>query len=126
MTRTLLIAALLLSTIACNESKKETAEEAATVTTPETPAVAPAPHEYALKANYSSAFEAGDAKQGDIVVELWKQFDDDMLDKGKDFFADTVTMWSAEGWKYHGTSDSLLKMVKADRSKYSAAKSVLV
>ena len=126
MTKTLPIAALLLFTLACNSDSTV----ATTDTTAATPAVtevaATVAHTFAVKPTYSGAFEIGDYKQADIVVELWKQYDDNTLDKGKDYFADTVTMWMADGWQYHGTRDSLLKLTKKSRSEYGTVKSVLV
>ena len=126
MIKTLPIAALLLFTIACNDNKTEPATEA-TAETPatETPAPAP-PHEYAVKATYSSSFEIGDPKNGDAIIELWKQFDEYTLDMGMDKFADSVTIWMNDGWKYYGTRDSLMKMMKKLRGEYSAVKSVVV
>ncbi len=126
MTKTLLITALLLSAIACNESKTETATEPATVAAGTEATPAAAPHEYAVKSSYSSAFEIGDYSQADKVVELWKQYDDNTLEKGLDMFADTVTMMMADGWRYHGTKDSLMKLTKVERAKYSTVKSKIV
>jgi len=128
MTRSLTIAALLLFTVACNSNKTEPAAEPTTVSpTTEPPVSSPAPpHEYAVKATYSSAFEIGDHKLGDIIVELWKQYDENTLDKGLDYFADTVTMWMADGWRFHGTRDSLMKLTKKSRADYSSMKAVVV
>jgi hypothetical protein len=91
------------------------------------PAATPAPpHQYAVNATYSSAFEMGDVSQADKVVELWKQYDGNTLDKGLDYFADTVTLWMYDGWKYHGTRDSLMNLMKKKRVEYSSVNSVVV
>jgi hypothetical protein len=125
MTKALTVAALLLFSVSCNDTKTEAAAEPAADTTAEASAPAP-PHQYAVKANYSSSFELGDPNQADKVIELWKQFDENALEKGLDLFADTVTVWMADGWKYHGTRDSLMKIMKKVRGDYGAVKSVLV
>jgi hypothetical protein len=124
MTKALTVAALLLFSVSCNDAKKEAAIEPAADTTAAAPAPAP-PHQYAVKATYSSSFELGDPAQADKVIELWKQYDENTLDKGSEYFADTVTVWDATGWRYHGTKDSLLTMVKKMRSALSASKSVV-
>ncbi len=126
MTKTLTMAAMLLFTISCNSDKTETAAENTTVAdAAETPAPVPA-HAYAVKATYSSSFEIGDPKNGDAIIELWKQFDENTLDMGMDKFADTVTLWMNDGWKYYGTRDSLMKIMKKLRGEYSDVKSVVV
>ena len=126
MTRSLPIAALLLFTVACNSNKTEPAAEPTTVApATETPAPAPQKHEYATKPWYSSDFEIGDFKQGDIVVELWKQFDDNTIEKGLDYFADTVSMSGADGFRFTGTRDSLMKMVKKMRGGFSAYRTTI-
>ena len=125
MTKALTVAALLLFTASCNDAKKEAAMESTTDTTATAAAPAPA-HQYAEKATYSSAFEIGDPSQADKVIDLWKQFDENTLDKGLDLFADTVTVWDANGWRYHGTRDSMMNMVKKMRAGMSSSKSVLV
>jgi hypothetical protein len=125
MTKALTVAALLLFSASCNDAKKEAATEPAADSSAMAPVVADAPappHQYAVKATYSSAFALGDASQADKVVELWKQYDENTLDKGLNYFADTVELWMADGWKYHGTRDSLMKIMKKVRGGYSAMK----
>ena len=125
MTKTLTMAAILLFTISCNSDKTETAAETTSVAdAAEPPAPAPA-HEYAVKATYSSSFEIGDPKHADIVIDLWKQYDENTLDKGLDYFADTVDMWMADGWRFHGTRDSAMKLTKQARAGFSEMKGVI-
>jgi hypothetical protein len=76
---------------------KESTADSTTVAAAEPSAAAP--HQYATKASYSSSFEIGDPKQGDIVIELWKQFDANTLDQGLNYFADTVDLWTNDGWR---------------------------
>jgi hypothetical protein len=125
MTKALTAAALLLFTVSCNDANKEAATEpaadsSAVATTPARP------HEYAVNATFSSDFEIGDPSQADKVVDLWKQYDENTLDKGLDYFADTVTLAMHDGWKYHGTRDSLMKLMKQKRGEYSQINSVII
>jgi hypothetical protein len=83
MTKALTVAALLLFSVSCSDAKKddtmETISDSSAVTTP-------AHHEYAVNATFSSDFEIGDPNQADKVVALWKQYDENTLDKGLGLF----------------------------------------
>ena len=125
MTKALTVAALLLITISCNDDKKDAVTESAADSSAVVNAPAK-PHEYAVNATFSSDFEIGDPNQADKIVELWKQYDENTLDKGLDYFADTVTLAMHDGWKYFGTRDSLMKLMKKKRGEYSAVNSVIV
>jgi hypothetical protein len=125
MTKAITVATLLLFTVSCSDAKKEDAMEPAADTTSVAPAPAK-PHQYAVNAIFSSAFEIGDYSQADKVLELWKQYDENTLDKGLDYFADSVQLWMHDGWKYRGTRDSLMKLMKKKRGEYSSVNSVLV
>ena len=125
MTKALTVAAtLLLFTVSCSDAKKEDNME--TISDTSAAKVPSAPHEYAVNATFSSDFEIGDPTQADKVVELWKQFDENTLDKGLDYFADSVTVAMHDGWKYYGTRDSLMKLMKQKRGEYSEVNSVIV
>ena len=126
MTKALTVAAtLLLFTVSCSDAKKDDTME--TISDTSAAATVPAkPHEYAVNAIFSSAFEIGDYSQADKVLELWKQYDENNLDKGLDYFADSVTLFMHDGWKYFGKRDSLMKMMKQKRGEYSSMNTVLV
>jgi len=49
------------------------------------------------KANYSSKFTIADESYADKVLMLWKDFEDNQLDRHVDWFADTVSMTMANG-----------------------------
>ena len=124
MTKTLTVAALLLFTMSCNNAAKDPSSDVGPVATAEPAATAP--HEYAAKASYSSSFELGDPKQADIVIDLWQQFDANKLEDGLKYFADTVDLWTNDGWRYRGPKDSLMDIMKKLRGTYSTVKSDLV
>ena len=52
-------------------------------------------------AAYSSDYSMGDKKYSDIILTLWKDYDNNTL-MAHDFFADTVTVMMADGNIVHG------------------------
>jgi len=58
-------------------------------------------------ANYSSNFKMSDAKYSDEILMLWKDFENNTLDKDIGMFADTVTMVMAQGTPVKGLKDNL-------------------
>lgn len=58
-------------------------------------------------ANYSSNFKMGDASYSEKILALWKDFENNDLDKHVDMFADTVTMVLSEGGVVKGKADNL-------------------
>lgn len=110
-----LFAALLLTAaVACNAPKTEPATPA---DAPEAPA-APA-HDYGVKASYSTDFSISDPKYGDLVIKLWKDFDDNTLDNSASNLADSV-MNMFPGYHAMLSRDSMLAMAKAERSAYDS------
>ena len=73
---------------------------------------------------YSSQFEFIDPEKGKMVLELWKDFDNNTLDNVKDKFADTVTV-QFPGMKMHAVRDSIISSTKAYRSLFSAVTSIV-
>jgi hypothetical protein len=58
-------------------------------------------------ANYSSNFKMSDAKYSEKILTLWKDFEDNTLDKHIDMFADTLTMVMAQGGTVKGRAENL-------------------
>lgn len=75
-------------------------------------------------ASYSSQFIMGDPAKGRIILSLWKDFDENDFDRNKDMFADTVTMYLANGMIQKGR-DSMLIGVKAYRNSLADVKSTV-
>ena len=71
---------------------------------------------YAYPVAYSSDFTIGDSKYAQIVLELWKDFDNNTFDNHKDAFADSVSMDFPDGSTMSGTRDSIVAGAKAFRS----------
>jgi hypothetical protein len=59
------------------------------------------------KAAYSSSFTMADPSYSDKVLTLWKDFEDNTLDKHVDMISDTVTMMLAEGMIVKGRAENL-------------------
>jgi hypothetical protein len=113
MTKRIPVALLMLAT-ACNTPSNEPAAVAT-----EPAAAAPAKHDYGIKAGYSSDFAIGDPAQGDIIIKLWKQFDENKLTEGKDYFADSVTLMFP-GYVAKLSRDSMTTMMIAERGMASS------
>ena len=77
------------------------------------------PVKYPYAVNYSSQFEKSNDQNSQMVLGLWKDFDNNTLDNSLDKFADTVTMMMP-GFEMVGvTRDSALASSKEYRSMFS-------
>ena len=77
------------------------------------------------KATYSSNFVMDDAKYSNVILTLWKDFEDNTLDKHRSFFSDTITMLLADGKKVKGLENNL-KGVKQSRNALKNYKTSVV
>jgi len=59
------------------------------------------------KAHYSSKFTIADESYANKVLTLWKDFEDNMLDRHLDWFADSVSMSLATGETVKGKAANL-------------------
>jgi hypothetical protein len=59
------------------------------------------------KASYSSNFKMADQAYADKVLTLWKDFEDNTLDKHIDWFTDSLTMTLANGQTVKGKAENL-------------------
>lgn len=68
---------------------------------------------YAYTATYSSQVELGaHPEYAQNALQAWKLLEENKIDEIKQYFADTLTFESAEGWRFHGPTDSMLAMLK--------------
>ena len=72
---------------------------------------------------YSSSFKIGKPAYGAIVLNLWKDWDDNTLDK-HDYFSDTVVMYLSDGMIIRGKAANL-EGAKKYRGGMSSAKSII-
>lgn len=77
---------------------------------------------YAYPVHYSSDFTIGDPKYAQMVLELWKDYDNNTFDNHKDYFADSVTIDLAGGTTLMNvTRDSAINMIKHYRGSLKNA-----
>jgi len=81
---------------------------------------------YAYTPTYSSDFEIGDPKYAQIILDIWKDYDDNTFDKHKDAFADSVYLDFSSGDHFAGTRDSLISMMKQYRTSLGTATSDVI
>ena len=108
---TCLLAVAALST-ACKEEKKEEAKPTVT------PAVT-----LPYQIGYASDFEIGDSKYAQIVLAAWKDYDNNTLQNSLPVFADSVTMYFAEGSIISNKKDSAIAFVAKARGSMASATS---
>jgi hypothetical protein len=72
---------------------------------------------YPYMAGYSSDFEIGDAKNAQTLLELYQNWDNNTIENSKNSFADTDTMFFADGNMFAGSRDSLIAAAKKMRGE---------
>lgn len=78
---------------------------------------------YPYTAGYSSDFRIGDPKDAKMILDLWKDWDDNAFDR-HDYFADTVVMFLPDGSVIRG-KDSALAGAKRYRGSLTSSTSTL-
>jgi hypothetical protein len=78
---------------------------------------------YPYKAEYSSNFSIGNPKHSKMILELWKDWDDNAFDR-HDYFADTVVMFFPDGSMIKG-KDSAMAGARRYRGSMQSATSVI-
>lgn len=78
---------------------------------------------YPYTANYSSNFAIGKPEQAKMILDLWKDWDDNLLDR-HDYMADTLVMFFSDGTMMKG-KDSCLAAAKRFRGSLTSATSSL-
>lgn len=97
-----------LVALAC--SNKKTAEEPA-----EPKAMTPT-NMYGFTPSYSTSFVMDDAKNTETVLALWRDWDNGDLSKSRPHFADSLSLFLADGTQMMGQTDSVLAGVQQYRS----------
>jgi len=76
------------------------------------------------KATYSSSFKMGNPKYANMILDLWKDWDDNNFDKHTNYFSDTVVMYLPDGMVVKGKAANL-EGAKKHRGSMTSAKSIL-
>jgi hypothetical protein len=74
-------------------------------------------------ATYSSSFKIGKPTYSTMILNLWKDWDDNTFDR-HDYFADTVVMYLPDGTVVHGKAASL-EGAKKYRGTMASCKSMV-
>ena len=70
---------------------------------------------YAYKATYSSDVTVpSHPEYGQMVLTVWKMFENKQIDSLKKYYADTVTYNNSGGFHFYGSSDELLNYARKD------------
>jgi len=94
--------------VACNNEKaNETAAEA------NVPA-----NMYGFTPQYSASFVMDSAKNAESILALWKDWKDGDLSKGREHFADSLSLFLADGTSMEGKTDDVIKNVQDYRSSF--------
>lgn len=75
-------------------------------------------------ADYSSNFRIGNAAYSKMVLDLWKDWDENMLDRHTDWFADSLQFLSSSGEVVKGKTNAL-DYAKKMRGSFVNSKSTL-
>lgn len=75
------------------------------------------------KATYSSKFKMGNAKYASMVLDLWKDWDDNALDR-HDYLADTITAYFPDGSVVKGKA-AFMETSRKYRATFTTVKSVV-
>lgn len=73
------------------------------------------------KATYSSKFKLGKQQYANMILDIWKDWDDNMLDR-HDYFADTITAHFPDGSMVKGKA-AFTEASKKYRSGFTTVKS---
>lgn len=78
---------------------------------------------YAYKAEYSSDFGVGDAKNAKVVLDLYKMWEDGRVDDFKSVLADSVSVTFPDGNKFNDNpADSFMNFARQARKTMASIK----
>lgn len=79
---------------------------------------------YPYKAEYSSQFTLGSPEQARMILQLWKDWDENDLDRNASYFADSVLFEEPDGTVFRG-KEALMKNAKEFRNSLTSARSTV-
>jgi beta-galactosidase GanA len=80
--------------------------------------------DYPYTAEYSYNFMPGNPAHAKMVLDVWKDWDDNVVDRHADLFSDTVFMMFPNGQSVKG-KDSAMTMAKKIRGSLGSVKSTV-
>ena len=120
--RKVLILAAMVSIAACNSNKDTKDESSSMSSASDSTSNKKTDIAYPYTANYSSQFEIGDPQHAKIILDLYKDWDNNTLDNSKNSFADVDTLIFADGSMIAGTRDSVFEAIKKVRNTLGTVK----
>jgi len=114
------IAALAAVIVSCNSGDKKTGE-----TETKEPAASAPMNMYGYTPVYSASFEMGDPKQAEMILSLWKDWDNGDLSLSKSKFADSVHFYTGDGSTTEGLRDSAVAAMQQYRDMFASVKSTV-
>lgn len=122
MMKKLIVSGIIGLLVACNSGNTKSANESTSVSAVDSSKTKEVTYAYPI--TYSSQFEMANPENSKLVLDLWKDYDNNTLDKSTDKLADSVTLM-LPGMTLHGTRDSIIAALKAYRNSFSTANSTV-
>ncbi|MBK5270519.1 MAG: hypothetical protein JJE22_05835 [Bacteroidia bacterium] len=113
----LLVLTALAALTACNNDAKDESMKSDSDSTIQASVT------YPYDIMYSSKFEMADPKYGQMILQLWKDWDNADLSAHKDNFADSVELHFADGSMLHNVRDSVIASAQSYRNTFASAAS---
>ena len=117
-----LIVTAIAAAVACNDASEK---EKISSVGPASDSAKTEDVSYPYTATYSSKFEMGDTKHAQMILNLWKDWDNGDLSNGKNYFADSVEMHFADGSTLKGSRDTVLAVSQKFRSTLGTVSSTV-
>ena len=104
-----------VSLFACNDSTQKT--ESATTENADAKTSTPA-NMYGFTPTYSASFVMDSPTNAETVLALWKEWKDGDLSNSRSHFADSLSLFLADGTRMSGPTDSIMKNMQNYRSSF--------
>ena len=75
---------------------------------------------YGFTPTYSASFVMDSAKNTETVFALWKDWQDGDLSRSRSHFADTISLFLADGTSMSGSTESIMKDMQDYRSSFKS------
>ena len=109
--RKIFFALMACSFIACNDNSTSATNGEAKPNVPT--------NMYGFTPNYSASFVMDPADNSETVLALWNEWKDGDLSKSRPHFADSLTLFMADGTNMNGLTDDVLKNVQEYRNQFT-------
>jgi hypothetical protein len=114
--RKVLILAAMATLAACNSNKDTKDEPSSMSSASDSTTTKKDDIAYPYTANYSSKFEIGNPQYAKIILDLYKDWDNNTLENSKNSFADVDSLIFADGSMIAGSRDSVYEAIKKIRN----------